>query len=357
MLEVRSLCQTRGDAEVLKDISFSVKRSETFVVIGPTGSGKTTLLRLLGLLERPASGTFRLGGREVPDSNGARLELRRRIAMVLQRPAVFNSSVYDNVAYGLHIRKQDGASLHRKVEAALETVGLSAHSTRNARTLSGGEVQRVALARAMVVEPDLLLLDEPTANLDPVSTSNVEKLISGIIQEMDTTVVMATHDMFQGQRLADRMGVIVAGEMQQTGDPRDVFGLPQSREIAELVGMENILEGSVSSNDSGVVAIGINGTQIQAISSLQPGEPVYACIRADEIILALRSDKTSARNAFAGNITRVIPFGPLAHVHMDCGFPLISLITAKSAQEMGLRTGSPVHASFKATGVHIIPRQ
>ncbi|MEE8386624.1 MAG: ABC transporter ATP-binding protein, partial [Dehalococcoidia bacterium] len=276
---------------------------------------------------------------------------------VLQRPAVFNSSVYDNVAYGLHIRKQDGASLHRKVEGALETVGLSAHSTRNARTLSGGEVQRVALARAIVVEPELLLLDEPTANLDPVATSNVEKLLSRIIQEMDTTVVMATHDMFQGRRLADRMGVIVAGEMQQTGDPRDVFGLPQSREIAELVGMENILEGSVASNDSGVVAIGINGAQIQAISSLHPGEQVYACIRADEIILALRSDKTSARNAFAGNITRIIPLGPLAHVHMDCGFPLVALITAKSAQEMGLQTGLPVHASFKATRVHIIPRQ
>jgi tungstate transport system ATP-binding protein len=101
----------------------------------------------------------------------------------------------------------------------------------------------------------------------------------------------------------------------------------------------------------------VNGSEIQAISDLQPGKRVQACIRPDEIILALRSDKTSARNAFAGNITRVVPSGPLAHVHLDCGFPLVVLITVKSAQEMGLGIGTPVHASFKATRVHVIPRE
>ncbi|RLC65852.1 MAG: ABC transporter ATP-binding protein, partial [Chloroflexi bacterium] len=243
LLEVNELCQRFGNSDILKDINLKVERGETFVIVGPTGSGKTTLLRLIGLLDKPASGTIRFGGREVPDSEKARLELRRRIAIVFQRPTVFNATVYDNVAYGLRIRKEKRASLRNKVARALETVGLSGYEKRNAQTLSGGETQRVALARAMVFEPELLLLDEPTANLDPVSISNVERLISQIIRDLDTTVIMSTHDMFQGQRLADRIGVIISGEMLQTSDPREIFSLPQSREIAEFVGMENILSG------------------------------------------------------------------------------------------------------------------
>ncbi len=356
LLETRGLSRRFGENDVLRGISLGVGQGETFVIIGPTGSGKTTLLRLIGLLDKPTSGSIHFAGREVPDSGGARLDLRRRMAMVSQRPAVFNASVYDNVAYGLTVRREGKSAVRARVQNALDTVGLAGYETRSARTLSGGETQRVALARAMVLRPELLLLDEPTANLDPVSTANVERLISEIIGELKTTVIMSTHDMLQGQRLAERMGVIVNGELLQVGEPRDIFSLPQNRQIAELVGMENILEGTVTSNEDGVVAVAVNGTEIQAISDVEPGKVVHACIRPDEIILALRSEKTSARNAFAGSITRIVPSGPLAHVHMDCGFPLVALITVKSAQEMGLQTGTPLYASFKATRVHIIPR-
>ena len=355
-LEVRGLCQRFGDSEILKDIHLDVEQGEVFVVIGPTGAGKTTLLRLIGLLDRPAAGRIYFGGQEVTDSEKTRLEIRRRIAVVFQKPAVFNTSVYDNVAYGLRIRKEKGASLRAKIANALETVGLSGYERRNARTLSGGEVQRVALARAMVIEPELLLLDEPTANLDPVSTSNIEKLISQVIQKLDTTVIMSTHDMYQGQRLADRMGVIMAGEMLQTGDPREVFSLPRGREIAEFVGMENILGGVIASNEEGMVNIDIHGGIIEGISNLGPGEEVYACIRPEEITLARAKDSTSARNTFHGEVTRIVLFGPLARIEMDCGFPLVALITKRSAEEMELQTGTPIYASFKATGVHIITR-
>lgn len=356
MLEVKGLCQRYGDSEILKDIYLNVEQGEVFVIIGPTGSGKTTLLRLIGLLDRPASGNIRFGDQEVTDSENSRLELRRRMAIVFQKPAVFNASVYDNVAYGLRIRKEKRGILHSKVTNALETVGLSGYGNRNARTLSGGEVQRVALARAMAIEPELLLLDEPTANLDPVSTSNVEKLISQVIQKLDTTVVMSTHDMFQGQRLADRMGVLMAGELLQTGDPREIFSLPQGREIAEFVGTENILGGVIASNEEGMVTVDIDGAAIEAISNLGSGENVYACIRPEEITLAQARDSTSARNTFPAEITRMIFFGPLARVEMDCGFPLVALITKRSAEEMNLQTGTHIYASFKATGVHIITR-
>ncbi len=355
-LEVNNLHKKYPDNEILKDISLHVKKGEVFVVIGPTGSGKTTLLRLIGLLDKPTSGTIYYNGREVPDSGGAKLELRRKIATVFQRPALFNTNVYNNVAYGLKIRNERRSSLHKKVTNALETVGLSGYEKRNAYTLSGGEIQRVALARAIVIEPELLLLDEPTANLDPVSTSNIEALISQVIRKLDTTVIMSTHDMFQGQRLADRMGVIVSGRMQQKGHSSEIFNLPQNREIAELVGMENILNGVITSNDNGVVSIGINGAEIQAISDLNTGKQVYACIRPEEVVLARKKDKTSARNTFAAEITRIVLFGPLAYIYMNCGFTLVALITVKSAGEMDLHIGTTIYASFKATGVHILTR-
>jgi len=356
LLEIKRLNQRFGENDILKEINLEIKQGETFVIIGPTGSGKTTLLRLIGLLDKPVSGVVYFKGQEIPASGRAKITLRRRMAMVSQKPAVFNTSVYNNVAYGLKIRGTRGADLHDRVADAIYTVGLSGYEKRNARTLSGGETQRVALARAMVTEPELLLLDEPTANLDPVSTSNVEKIIAQIIRKLDTTVVMTTHDMFQGQRLADRIGVIVGGEMKQTGIPREIFGLPQSRDIAEFVGMENILEGTISANDGGIISIAVDGAEIQAISDLDPGVAVYACIRPEEIVLARKTDKTSARNTFATEITRIVSFGPLAHIHMDCGFSLVALITVKSAEEMGLQIGTPIYASFKATGVHIIVR-
>ena len=355
-LEVKGLYQRYGDSEVLKDIHLSVEQGEVFVIIGPTGSGKTTLLRLIGLLDKAASGRIYFGSQEVTDSERSRLEIRRRIAIVFQKPAVFNTNVYDNVAYGLRVREEKGAILRNKVTNALETVGLSGYENRTARSLSGGEVQRVALARAMVIEPELLLLDEPTANLDPVSTSNIERLISQVIQKLDTTVIMSTHDMYQGQRLADRMGVIMAGEMLQTGDPREVFSLPRGKEIAEFVGMENILGGVIASNEEGMVTVDIDDNVIEGISNLSPGEEVYACIRPEEITLARAKDSTSARNTFPAEITRIVLFGPLARIEMDCGFPLVALITKRSAEEMGLQTGTPLYASFKATGVHIITR-
>ncbi len=354
LLRVERLHHNYGKAEILKNIDLGVERGEVFVTIGPTGSGKTTLLRLVGLLEKPTAGYICFDGHWVNDSEKARLEVRRRMAMVFQKPAVFNSSVFDNVAYGLKIRKENSASLRHKVMNALEIVGLGGFEKRNARTLSGGETQRVALARAMVIEPELLLLDEPTANLDPVSTSHIERLVTDVIKKSDMTVLMSTHDMYQGQRLADRMGVLMSGEMLQTGDPREIFSLPRGRDIAEFVGVENIISGEIVLNKEGIVDIKVAGGVIEAVSSLGIGEEVYACIRPEEITLARAKDTTSARNNFNGEITRIVLFGPLARIELDCGFPLVALITKKSAEEMNLQTGNRLYASFKATGVHII---
>lgn len=356
MLKVERLYHSYGKAEILRGISLGVERGEVFVTIGPTGSGKTTLMRLVGLLEKPSAGDIYFDGYKVNNSEKARLEVRRRMAMVSQKPAVFNASVFDNVAYGLKIRKENDIHLHQKVSNALETVGLSGYEKRDARTLSGGETQRVALARAMVIEPQLLLLDEPTANLDPVSTSHIENLVTDVIKKSSMTVMMNTHDMFQGQRLADRMGVLIGGEMMQTGDTREIFNAPQSRKIAEFVGVENMLGGVIVSNEEGLVTVDVGGVKVGAMSKLDIGAEVCACIRPEEITLIKTKESTSARNTFSGVITRIVIFGPFARVEINCGFRLVSLITKKSTEEMNLQTGDRIYASFKATGVHIIKK-
>jgi len=356
LIKVVGLHQRYGEREVLENISAEVDRGEVLALIGPTGAGKTTLLRLIDLLETPTSGKIYFDGVDVTEYGKVRLEARRRMAFVLQKPAVFNASIYDNIAYGLRWRGKKRGDIKEKVNNILEIVGLSSDKSRNARTLSGGEVQRVAIARAIAIEPEVLLLDEPTANLDPISISEIEELISRVMLEYDTTIIMATHDMAQGQRLAKRIGVLIDGKILQTGEPREVFNSPQNREIAEFVGVENIINGVIISNDEGVAAIDIGGNVIQAISDYTIGEEVCACVRPEDITLTLSKVQSSARNSFVGKITRLVSIGSITRIEIDCGFQLIALVTKKSAEELNLERSRQVYATFKATGVHVIRR-
>ncbi|MFC1914480.1 ABC transporter ATP-binding protein [Chloroflexota bacterium] len=356
LIETVNLCQHHGAQEILKSINISVDRGEVLALIGPTGAGKTTLLRLLDLIDLPTSGKIYFDGTDITTSTENRLELRRRIAFVLQKPVVFNMSVYDNVACGLKWRGISRSTIREKVNNILEIVGLSVFSDRNARTLSGGEMQRVAIARAVAVKPEVLLLDEPTANLDPISAAKIEALIAEIIKRYVTTVIMATHDMAQGQRLADKIAVLINGRVLQTGDSRDIFAYPKNRDVAEFVGVENIIDGIISSNKDKVVTINADGAVIEAIADYAVGEKVSACIRPEDVTISLAKVSSSARNSFVGDITHIIAMGPLTRVEIDCGFSLAVLITKRSTEELDLGMGKKVYAAFKATGVHVIKR-
>ena len=356
MITIQGLTKQYDGHAALRDVNLDVPEGSVTAIIGPSGSGKTTLLRLLDLLEEPDAGSIVFDGADGQASEDARLTMRRQIGIVFQKPIAFSGSVFDNVSYGLRVRGHERGAIRERVGRALETVDLAGFESRNARTLSGGEIQRVALARTMVTEPRLLLLDEPTANLDPVSTAMVEELIGRVIDELQTTVVMATHDMAQGQRLADRIGVLIGGSMLQVGNPSEVFNLPSSVHVARFVGVENLLEGTVESGEAGMVNVRVGSHLVEGVSELAPGVPVIACVRPEEVVLALTQAPTSARNAFPGVITATASMGPLVRVVVDCGFPLVSLVTARSALEMGLSAGAQVSASFKATGVHIVTR-
>jgi tungstate transport system ATP-binding protein len=217
-VEVNGLFKSYGRAEILKDINLKVETDEVLALIGPTGSGKTTLLRLIGLLEEPTKGEIIFDGLEVTGlPEGERLKARRRMAMVFQKPVMFKTSVRENVSYGLKIRGAD--RIDERVREAVAAVGLSGYESRDANTLSGGEMQRIALARALVLKPELLLLDEPTANLDPKTAVSIDALIS----RFKGTVIMATHNMRQAKRLADRVAVLVEGRLADEGRPEDVL--------------------------------------------------------------------------------------------------------------------------------------
>jgi tungstate transport system ATP-binding protein len=356
LVEVVDLSHSYGEREVLQGLSLSIGKGEVFALIGPTGAGKTTLLRIIDLLEVPGAGEIYFDGKCVPRSGKQRLEIRRRISFIHQKPQVFNLSVYDNVACGLRWRGEGKNRIAEKVDHILEMVGLKGYENRNARTLSGGEAQRVALARSLVLEPEVLLLDEPTANLDPVSTAKIEQLISYVARQHNTTMLMATHDMSQGQQLADRIGVLLDGRLVQTGNVTDIFRSPQNEEVAHFVGMENIIEGIIIANNEGIATVNIGGNALQAVSNYSVGKEVYACIRPEDITLALSSTQSSARNSFQAKVTRVITLGPLSRVEINCGFRLVALVTKISAEELNLQVGREVYATFKATGVHIMEK-
>jgi tungstate transport system ATP-binding protein len=357
LIEVAGITHKYNERAVLQNINLSVGRGAVFALIGPTGAGKTTLLRIMNLLEIPGAGEIYFDGKCIPRSGKQRLEIRRRMSFIHQKPQVFNLSVYDNVACGLRWRGERKNRIAGKVDHILEMVGLEGYKNRNARTLSGGEAQRVALARSLVLEPEVLLLDEPTANLDPVSTAKIEQLISYVARQHNTTMIMATHDMSQGQQLAGRIGVLLDGRLVQTGNATEIFRLPQNEEVANFVGMENIIEGVIIASNDGIATVNVGGNAIQAVSNYPVGKEVYTCIRPEDITLALSGTQSSARNSFQASVTRVTSLGPLSRVEINCGFRLIALVTRISAEDLNLQAGKEVYATFKATGVYIMERK
>ncbi|MBE0479711.1 MAG: ABC transporter ATP-binding protein [Dehalococcoidia bacterium] len=357
LLEAVGLSKDYEGVAVLRGVTVAIERGDALALIGPTGSGKSTLIRLLDLLLTPTAGRIKFDGNDVTHDGKGRLEARRRMSYVQQKPVIFSMNVYDSVACGLKWRHEKRDSIKRRVEDALELVEMSNYRARNAKTLSGGETQRVAIARALVTEPEILYLDEPTANLDPVSTSKVEQVIHDVIRERELAVVMATHDMVQGQQLATRIGVILGGELMQIGSPGDIFNSPRSQKVAEFVGIDNMLPGRVVEQEDSLLTVDIGNGHIQAVCDhSELSSEVYVLIRPEDITFSLSRSMTSARNMLQGTITRLTAMGPLIRLEIDCGFPLLGLVTRSSASELGLEVSKEVCASFKVTATHVIKR-
>jgi tungstate transport system ATP-binding protein len=233
---LENAAQIYGARTVLRIPDLTITPGEIFALVGPSGAGKSTLLRLLALLEAPSRGQvyFHVNERRTSYAS-ASIDDRRQATMVFQRPVLLSRSVRANVAYGLRLRgEHDGRA---RIDAALERVGLSALADAQPRTLSGGEMQRVALARALVLEPRALLLDEPTANLDPANVRLIEKLVHEQHDMFGTTIILVTHNIFQARRLATRVGLMLDGELIEVAPAADFFNTPQDpRTVSFLSG-------------------------------------------------------------------------------------------------------------------------
>ena len=213
--------------------ALDVRAGEILAVLGPNGAGKSTLLRVLGLLERPAVGTVRVGGEEVRPARV--LALRRRMASAFQEPLLADASVLDNVGLGLRFRGVAAAERRMRSMRWLDRFGIASLAPRPARTLSGGEAQRTALARALVLEPELLLLDEPFSALDQPTREDLLGELSRILREDARTTVFVTHDRVEALALSDRLAVMMDGRVLQLDDTRRVFGAPVSETVARFV--------------------------------------------------------------------------------------------------------------------------
>jgi len=222
---------------VLDVADLRIQQGEIVAVVGPSGAGKSTLLRLLNFLEPPDEGNITFAGHSL-DRGPVPLALRRQITTVFQRPVLFSTTVAGNIAYGLRLRGQrDG---RQEVKRALERIGLTELARARARTLSGGEAQRVALARALVLHPTALLLDEPTANLDPYNVSLIEQAIRELNHHEDTTVVVVTHNIFQARRLAHRVVLLLSGQVIEQAEASAFFESPRDARTAAFVNGEMV---------------------------------------------------------------------------------------------------------------------
>ncbi len=350
LAELENVTKSYGNRTVLDNVTLRIEEGEIFGLLGPNGSGKTTLLKILAFLERPDGGEVKFQGEVITERNTERMRLAS--AMVFQRTLLFSTSVYNNVAYGLKMRKIPRNLINEEVKKALSLVKLEGFEKRSAKKLSGGEQQRVALARALVLKTKLLLLDEPTANLDPKNTQIIEEVIATLNRGLKTTIVMATHNMFQAKTLPQRIALINDGGMSQMGKPSDIFGT-LSKSLASFAAVDNIFSGTAKTTAAGTTIISIgNGVQIEATARRQGATSIF--INPQDIILSKSPVASSARNEFKGKIIEIFDLDTLVKLKVDVGKPFMIQITKRSFNEMGLNLNTGVYIAFKASSVQVV---
>ena len=354
VVELAGVRVSYGGAPVLDVPALGVHEGEILVVVGPNGSGKSTLLRVAGLLERPSQGVVRFRGR--PTDAAHSLAERRRMATVFQHPLLADMTVAENVALGLSFRGRTD-DRGARVERWLERLAIAPLRSQRARTLSGGQAQRVALARALVLEPEVLLLDEPFAGLDAPSRADLLPEVVAILRHDRVTTMLVTHDRGEAQALGDRVAVLMAGRIAQLDETARVFHAPASGAVARFIGVETLVTGRVLAREAGVTVVEVAGRKLEIAAVADVGQDVRLGLRPEDVTLLLATEVaplSSARNYLAGTIVRVTPSTPAIRVVVDVGFPLIATVTARSVAELGLVEGAQVIAAFKASAAHLI---
>jgi molybdopterin-binding protein len=326
--EVEQLIHFYDHKEVLNVSSLSFDRGRIYALVGPNGAGKTTLMLILSLLLKPTSGRVIYRGTEIRMEISK--EMRGRITMLFQDPILFNTTVQGNVEYGLKIQKKRGGERRKRAEECLEMVGLKGFAERRARELSSGEAQRVAIARALAIHPEILLLDEPTANVDDVNTKILEEIIQILSKDQETTVIFSTHNHNQAFRLANEIITLMEGRIVPF-TPENIFR------------GKTIRDGEGTWFDTGRIRIFLP----------IKGEARAVYIDPKDILVSLTPISSSARNCFEGVIESIRANGDWVKIHVDAQEHLHVLLTSRSFFEMGLNIGRQVYLTFKSSAVQV----
>jgi tungstate transport system ATP-binding protein len=353
LLELRDVKVARGGAPVLDVPAFRLDEHETVALLGPNGSGKSSLLLTLMALLPRSSGRLLLRGEEVRTRRDE-LACRRRITMVLQEPLLFDTTVLANVASGLELRGLPRREVARRAGGWLERLGLAHLAERSARKLSGGEARRVSLARALAVEPDVLFLDEPFANLDPPARQSIVEDLERTLASTGTAAILVTHDRADAFRLCRRIAVMDHGRIVQSGDARTVMKQPVDAVVASFVGMEIILDGVIASRGDGVVRVTVAGAELEAAGDGARGQPVSLCLRPEDVTLA--AERPACANVVAGRIASIASTGPFLKVKLAPAPSLSAYLTADRLAQLGLAEGAAVFASFDPSSARVLPR-
>lgn len=348
--ELRNVTKTFDGITALDNVNLKIAKGAILVMLGPNGSGKSTLLRILALLMKPTRGEVYFQNMQITDRNAE--EARTQTTMVFQKPILFNTTVYNNIAYGLKMKKKPKDEIQKRVNKVLKLVKLEGFEKRHAKKLSGGEQQRVTLARALVLDTELLLLDEPTANLDPKNASIIEEIIATANRENKTTITIATHNMFQAKNLPNRVALMSNGKIDQTGTPAEIFSkLPKT--LASFAALENTFTGNAKTTEDSTTVVEIgNNTQITVTGQCQGKITFY--ISPEDIILSKARFESSARNILKGKIVEIQDSDALVRLKVDVGRPFTVQITKRSFNEMNLNLNAEVYVAFKASSVQII---
>ena len=318
-------------------------------VVGPNGAGKTTLLRALAGLIPLDRGRVVVDGRVLEDTaSGIRIPPEaRRVGVVFQEPRLFhNLTALENVAFGLRARGTMRSEARRRAAQWLERVGVAGVAARRPAALSGGQAQRVALARALVIEPAVLLLDEPLASVDALARADLRHALRDELKRYPGRRLVVTHDPIEAAVLAERLLVLEQGRITQTGPLVEVTARPRSAWVAAMVGL-NLVHGT--SNGTAITLA--NGERLSAVSALTGA--VFAAFRPNAVVLHRRRPEGSARNVWPGQAGELHMSGDRARVRVDGPVPIIAEVTAAAVADLDLAAGGRVWASLKATDVDV----
>ena len=345
-VELIGVRKAYGPVRALDDLSLAVRRGESFALVGPSGCGKTTTLSVIAGFVEPEADDVRLAGRcvnDVPDYD-------RGTAMVFQNYALFpHLSVFENVAFGLRIRKVPRDALARRVRGVLETVRLTGREEALPHQLSGGQQQRVALARALVLEPPVLLLDEPMSNLDARLRESVRYELKEILRRLEVTAIFVTHDIQEAFVLSDRVAVMHRGRIEQVGTPVELYERPATAFVADFVGPCNLLEARVVELQAEHLTVRLEGGGVVRAPARGPAAPDQAAVL---IVRPERIRVSAARpaepNALEGKVVRSTYLGPQVEYLVDLQGTMLRT-SAPSDGAPACRPGERVWVSWKVT--------